>query len=123
MRPADLFDRAAAGLQRRLPTVTPADLDAPTPCAGWNVRDLLAHLAEESCWAAGVLVGDAPEVVAARCDGDLIADQPVAALDRLTAAARTAARDPSRDTVSFGERTMATADYLTELFADNLVHT
>ncbi|MBW3579341.1 MAG: maleylpyruvate isomerase family mycothiol-dependent enzyme, partial [Actinobacteria bacterium] len=121
MRPDDLFDRAAAGLQRRLPAVTPADLDAPTPCAGWNVRDLLAHLAEESCWAAGVLVGDAPEVVTARCDGDLIADQPVAALDRLTAAARTVARDPSRDTVSFGERTMATGDYLTELFADYLV--
>lgn len=33
--------RASIDLVSRL---TPADLDAPTPCAGWNLRDLLEHL-------------------------------------------------------------------------------
>lgn len=121
--PTELFDRAAAALQARLREVTVGDLDAPTPCPGWTVRDLLAHLAEESCWAAGALTGEAPEVIATRCDGDLLGEQPVGSLDRLTAAARVATRDTSRETVSFGDSTMATADYLTELFADHLIHT
>jgi hypothetical protein len=37
---------AAAYLVDALERVGPADLDAPTPCTEWTVRDLLAHLGD-----------------------------------------------------------------------------
>ncbi|WP_327085741.1 TIGR03086 family metal-binding protein [Nonomuraea sp. NBC_01738] len=38
-----LHRRAAEATAELVATVEPADLDRPTPCAGWTVRDLLAH--------------------------------------------------------------------------------
>ena len=39
-----LFVSALDQLSLLMNDVTPADLDRPTPCEGWAVRDLLAHL-------------------------------------------------------------------------------
>jgi uncharacterized protein (TIGR03086 family) len=39
------LDRRAMDVTAGLvPLITPERLDAPTPCAGWQVRDLLAHI-------------------------------------------------------------------------------
>ena len=35
-----------------LATVTPEQLDLPTPCASWKVRDLINHLIGVSNWSA-----------------------------------------------------------------------
>lgn len=40
----DLFGRALTTAERVVSEVTAGDLDRPTPCAGWTVRDLLGHL-------------------------------------------------------------------------------
>lgn len=43
----DLYtlDRLATVTTRaRLATLTAADLDRPSPCVGWNIRNLLSHL-------------------------------------------------------------------------------
>jgi uncharacterized protein (TIGR03086 family) len=37
------FRRLAAAFATKLRAVPPDGWDAPTPCAGWNVRDLVAH--------------------------------------------------------------------------------
>lgn len=38
------LDLAISEFQRRLDLVTGSDWDRPTPCTGWSVRDLVAHL-------------------------------------------------------------------------------
>jgi uncharacterized protein (TIGR03086 family) len=40
----ELHRRAVAGLRPVVDRVTPADLDRPTPCAGWDLRALLEHM-------------------------------------------------------------------------------
>jgi len=41
-----LFDRSAAAMIATLTSVTVADLDRPTPCAGWDLRTLVQHVAD-----------------------------------------------------------------------------
>ncbi|PZG12757.1 TIGR03086 family protein [Nonomuraea aridisoli] len=65
--------------------VTPAQLDDPTPCAGWNVRALLDHLTYENLMWAGLARG-APR---ADHDADHLGSDHVAAFQ--TAAAATLA--------------------------------
>ncbi|GAA3550223.1 TIGR03086 family metal-binding protein [Nocardioides daeguensis] len=40
----DLLQRALDYTRDALGTITCADVDRPTPCAGWNLADLLAHM-------------------------------------------------------------------------------
>jgi uncharacterized protein (TIGR03086 family) len=40
----ELHRRAVAGLRPVVDRVTPADLNRPTPCAGWDLRALLEHM-------------------------------------------------------------------------------
>lgn len=39
-----LHRRTVAGIRPVLDRIGPADLDRPTPCAGWNLRALLEHM-------------------------------------------------------------------------------
>jgi len=39
-----LHRRAVGAIRPVVDRVTPADLDLPTPCAGWNLRTLLEHM-------------------------------------------------------------------------------
>ncbi|NEM06547.1 maleylpyruvate isomerase family mycothiol-dependent enzyme [Geodermatophilus normandii] len=43
-----LFTRAAGYALEGLAEVTGTDLDRPTPCAGWDLRTLLLHLADSA---------------------------------------------------------------------------
>jgi uncharacterized protein (TIGR03086 family) len=42
----ELLDRALGYTRVALAGITPDALDRPTPCAGWRLRDLLAHMAD-----------------------------------------------------------------------------
>ena len=47
--------RSVTGLRPVVDRVTPADLDRPTPCAGWDLRALLEHMAgQDRGFAAAV---------------------------------------------------------------------
>ncbi|TWF80973.1 uncharacterized protein (TIGR03086 family) [Pseudonocardia hierapolitana] len=51
----DLHRRSVTGLRPVLDRVTPADLGRPTPCAGWDLRALLEHMAgQDRGFAAAV---------------------------------------------------------------------
>jgi uncharacterized protein (TIGR03086 family) len=56
-----------------LTKVQPADLDAPTPCESWNVRELINHFIGTARWWAGVLAGEGGDTEADYADGDFVA--------------------------------------------------
>jgi uncharacterized protein (TIGR03086 family) len=56
-----------------LTKVQPADLDAPTPCASWNVRALINHFVGTARWWAGALAGEAGNTDADYAGGDFVA--------------------------------------------------
>lgn len=71
------LDRALHGTLAVLTKVQPRDLDAPTPCASWDVRGLVNHFVGTTRWWAANIAGesdgdgDAPEVDHAA--GDFVA--------------------------------------------------
>jgi uncharacterized protein (TIGR03086 family) len=67
------LDRALQSTLAILAKVQPADLDAPTPCASWNVRGLINHFVGTARWWAGVLSGEAQVTDADYASGDFVA--------------------------------------------------
>jgi uncharacterized protein (TIGR03086 family) len=59
-----LHQRSVAGLRPVLDRISPADLDRPTPCAGWDLHALLEHM-------TGQDHGFAAAVRAARTGGEV----------------------------------------------------
>jgi uncharacterized protein (TIGR03086 family) len=117
-------DAAAGWFGRLVHQIRPDQWSAPTPCSEWNVRDLVNHVTGEALWTAPLMAGSTISEVGDRFDGDVLGANPVDAWDAAAARARTAvaAPDALRRTVhlSFGD-TPAT-EYVSQLFADHLVH-
>ena len=67
------LDRAMQSTLAILAKVQPADLDAPTPCASWNVGALINHFVGTARWWAGVLSGEADATDADYAAGDFVA--------------------------------------------------
>jgi uncharacterized protein (TIGR03086 family) len=67
------LDRALQSTLAILTKVQPADLDAPTPCAAWNIRALINHFVGTARWWAGVLAGEATVTDADYAGGDFVA--------------------------------------------------
>ncbi|HUO49276.1 MAG TPA: TIGR03086 family metal-binding protein [Acidimicrobiales bacterium] len=57
MEPLDVLTAARADFRRRLSAVGPDQWDLPTPCADWDVRDLVAHLVRGNYMAELLLHG------------------------------------------------------------------
>jgi uncharacterized protein (TIGR03086 family) len=58
----DLDRRSLAILDKIVSGVRPADLDRPTPCAGWTLADLLRHqISENHGFAVAAREGSAPD--------------------------------------------------------------
>jgi uncharacterized protein (TIGR03086 family) len=95
--------------------------DAPTPCAGWDVRALVRHVVEEELWAPPLLAGATIADVGDRFDGDQLGDDPLGAFEQAHAAALIAVDEaPDRDVhLSFGD---TPAPSTGQLAADHLVH-
>jgi uncharacterized protein (TIGR03086 family) len=56
-------------------------LDLPTPCDGWDVRDLLNHLVSGNLWASELGAGATIEDVGDRFDGDVLGDDVLGAYE------------------------------------------
>lgn len=59
----ELDRQALDAALRILSTVTPADLDRPTPCADWTLRELLVHLVSENQGFASAVQGGTDRAV------------------------------------------------------------
>jgi uncharacterized protein (TIGR03086 family) len=73
------LQQAFADTRQILANVTPDQLDLPSPCASWKVRDVINHIVGGSQWfGASVAAGTAPEFDEAEmsrfADGDYMAE-------------------------------------------------
>src|SRR5438132_1686462 len=84
-------DRAVARFRDQTDGMTAADLDRLTPCAGWDARRLVSHVAGIYRAAADALHGERVDLVAARVD---VGDAPQEAVDDAAAAMMAAWREP-----------------------------
>ena len=83
------FHPAASRFGAVAGAVTPADLDRPSPCAGWTVRDLLDHAASGPRFFAAIARHDVTDVRPVEIDESGAWQQALAAdLDALVEAWR-----------------------------------
>ncbi len=75
--------------------VRTTDRAPPTPCAGWDVHDLVDHLATEQPWVPLLLEGRTPEEVGDRFDGEVPGEEPLATSEVAAREARAAWPAPS----------------------------
>jgi uncharacterized protein (TIGR03086 family) len=119
----ELYRRASAEFGARVHRVGDR-WEAPTPCAGWDVRDLVRHVVDEERWAPPLLGGATIDEVGDQLAGDPLGDDPVAAVDGAArpAVAAVESEDALGRTVhlSFGD--VPGEEYVLQLAADHLVH-
>ena len=60
----ELLEQGYAWTAERVAQVSPDDLDTPTPCEGWQLRDLLDHMLGSLDRLAGAAEGEAAETQA-----------------------------------------------------------
>ncbi|GAA3529949.1 TIGR03086 family metal-binding protein [Amycolatopsis ultiminotia] len=82
----DLDRQSLLVLDRIVAGITAADLDRPTPCAGWTLRDLLRHqVGENHAFAQAARDGSAPDWDGGRLGDDHYAAYTASVEDYLTA--------------------------------------
>lgn len=124
MDAADLHRRTTQTWMDHVAAVPEDAWGRPTPCADWDVRALVNHVAGEDRWTPPLMEGRTIAEVGSSLDGDLLGHDP-------TNAARTAAieaidsvaqRVPLDQVVhlSYGEE--AATEYVMQLSADHLIH-
>jgi uncharacterized protein (TIGR03086 family) len=119
----ELYRRASAEFTARVHRVCDR-WTAETPCADWDVRELVRHLVEEERWAPPLLGGATIAEVGDRFAGDLLGADPVAAVDEAAPLAVGAVESDDALTrtvhLSFGD--FPGQEYVMQLAADHLVH-
>jgi len=119
-----LYERAAVRFDDLVHLVAQDQWDAPTPCQGWTIQDLVNHLAGENLWLEALLAGSTIDDVGDRLSGDLLGADPVVAWDRALAAGRNAAgaQGVGDRKVLLGSGPATGEEYLREVGADHLIH-
>jgi uncharacterized protein (TIGR03086 family) len=123
MEPKELHRRTVEQWTERVAAVGADQWDLPTPCAQWNVRDLVNHVVGEELWTVPLVNGATIDEIGSRFDGDLLGADPTGAARAAASGAADAADRVSDDTqvqLSFGATDLG--EYLYQLAADHLVH-
>lgn len=119
-----LYRRAVEEFGRRVHAVADDRWRRPTPCADWNVHQLVNHVVGENAWLVPLLAGSTIADVGDRLDGDLLGDDPRRAWDEAASAAVAAAgEDGVLDRVvhvSFGD--ISGREYLSQVTSDHVIH-
>jgi uncharacterized protein (TIGR03086 family) len=119
----DRFRLAATGFERRLRHTGARDWTRPTPCAEWNVRQLVNHMVRGNLnYTALVRGGTAAEFLRLR-DVDALGDDPAAAYRASTKECAAAFDGPPDRTLDYPAGTITAAQALAIRTADTVVHT
>ena len=112
------------GVRRLVRAVGDDQWELPTPCADWNVRQLVNHLVYENRWTVPLMEGSTIAEVGDRYEGDLLGDHPKAAWDESSAeAVRAVQADGALGrTVDLSSGPTPAGEYVSQLFADHLIH-
>lgn len=89
-----LHGRALVSARTYVAAVASGSWGAPTPCDGWDVRELVNHLVAGNLWAGELMAGRSIDEVGDRLDGDVLGPDPLAELDRSAAIADAAFSAP-----------------------------
>jgi uncharacterized protein (TIGR03086 family) len=124
MDEATAFRRASEGYVRLARQVSTPQWSASTPCADWNVRALVNHVAGEYLWVPELMEGKTVADVGSRLDGDVLGEDPLGALVAAARAAQAAAGEGDALTrivhLSFGD--VPGAEYLKQMAVDSVIH-
>jgi uncharacterized protein (TIGR03086 family) len=121
MNVVELHNRTVSQFADLVGLVRPDQWSAETPCADWDVRELVNHVVGEERWTVPLMQGRTIAEVGSTLDGDLLGDDPggtaaVAARDATDAAGWSV----DRVHLSYGDEDPA--EYLRQLAADHLIH-
>jgi uncharacterized protein (TIGR03086 family) len=120
----DLYTRAVNSFVDTVGAVGDDQWTAPTPCAEWNVRELVNHIVSEQLWSAPLFDGATIADVGDRFNGDLLGHDPRgSAIEAGTTATGAVAAPGAMDRIvhlSFGDT--PAEEYVTQLLADHLIH-
>lgn len=120
----ELYRRLQDRFGELVHSVGSGDWERPTPCAEWDVRDLVRHLVGEQLWASPLLGGESVDEVGDRFAGDPLGDDPVAAWEAAAHASRAAVTEAGAldRTVRLSRGPTPARDYVEEMTFDLLVH-
>jgi len=79
VRPAEAHARALASTRAFVAGVGTDRWDLPTPCADWDVREVVRHVVSGNLWVGELMGGRTIEEVGDRLDGDVLDDDPLGA--------------------------------------------
>jgi uncharacterized protein (TIGR03086 family) len=121
---AELHRRAVEEFGARVRAVADDQWELPTPCADWNVRQLVNHLVYENRWTVPLMNGGTIAEVGDRYEGDLLGDHPMRAWDESSAEAVQAvgADGALERIVDLSSGPTPATEYVSQLFADHLIH-
>lgn len=90
----DVHRRVLEATGRLVAAVDDTQWSDPTPCEGWDVRELTNHIVAGNFWAAELAAGKTIEQVGSALDGDVLGDDAAAAYDKSAAVAAAAFAAP-----------------------------
>ena len=119
-----LHRRALDAFDHKVHVVAQEQWEAPTPCSEWDVRQLVAHLADEQYWAVPLLEGKSLADAQAYVPAEPLAGDPVEGWERAARAARGVLGSPDvlAGTVELSYGPTPAADYVAEMTVDLVVH-
>lgn len=120
----DFHRQALDATGRRIGAVGDDQWDLATPCADWDVRQLVNHVVSGNWWASELAAGATIDGVGDRFDGDLLGIDPVGAYNESAEMADRVFRRPgameAMCAVSYGP--VPGVVYLGHRFFDVLIH-
>lgn len=118
------YEKAVGEFGARVRQVRPDQWHHATPCAQWDVRELVNHLVVEQLWAPLLLDGATVDDVGDRFDGDQLGDDPVTTWTSAAAAAQQAFAAPGalRRSVELSYGRRPAEGYCQEMTMDLTVH-